>query len=78
MQAPGATLAMAKAKKRPVGRPKAPEPLKSLLSLKASQTYEDWLDRLVKHARLASRSHLVRIALEDYAAATKFEPPPDR
>jgi hypothetical protein len=78
MQTPGALLDMPKPKKRPVGRPKMPEPLKSIVAVKASPTYERWLDRLADHVRQPSRANLVRIALEDFAKASGFEPPPER
>lgn len=72
--------AMAKKKgaAKPKGRPRSGMPLKSLLSLKASDDYEAWLDELVEHARLGTRSLLVRNAVREFAEKHGFRPPPRR
>lgn len=76
----GAASVMAPKKAvRKVGRPAAPEPLRSLVSLKATPTFEAWLDKLVDHARQGTRTLLLKNALAEYAENHGFnEPQPKR
>jgi hypothetical protein len=55
------------------------QPLYSLVSLKGSEDIEKWLDALVEHTHLGTRSLLIRNALRVYAESVKFiEPMPKR
>lgn len=62
-------------KKTKGGRPKAPEPIKSLVSLKGSEAFERWLDELVEHARQGTRALLTKNALADFAERHGFTKP---
>lgn len=63
-----------KARKSVGGRPKAAEPLRSLMSVKGSLSFENWLDGLVSHARQGTRTLLLKNALYDFAKKTGYEP----
>ena len=78
MEPSGAVLDMATPKKRPVGRPKAAKPLKTVVALKDDEAFEAWLHRAAEFARQPSRANFVRIALEDWAKHEGFEMPPKR
>lgn len=52
--------------KKPIGRPKADTPLRSIVSLKGSDELEGWLDGLVDHAHQGTRSLLLKNALREY------------
>ncbi len=66
-------------KKKRVGRPKAPQPLRSLISLKGTEDLEAWIEGLVKKARVGTRAQALRNALEAYAADCGYDAPmPER
>jgi hypothetical protein len=75
---------MAKAK-RPKGKATSPEPdpgkaerKPTVLAMKGSPEWKQWLDRAARHCRL-SASTLVDLAVAEYVKARGFdEPPPDR
>ena len=52
---------------------------RSLISLKGSGGFAEWLDGLVKHTRLGTRTLVMRNALEDFAKTHGYTVPvPDR
>jgi wyosine [tRNA(Phe)-imidazoG37] synthetase (radical SAM superfamily) len=72
----GARVAMPTKK---AGRPAEPEPMKSLVSLKGTPTFEAWLDELVEHSHQGTRSLLLRNALRVFAEREGFgKPQPKR
>lgn len=54
-------------KRKAGGRPPEPEPIRSLISLKGTPTFEAWLDGLVDHSHLGTRTLLLRNALREFA-----------
>lgn len=70
----GAVLDMpAKKRKAVAGRPKEPEPLRSLISVKGTTAFEEWLDGLVDHAHQGTRTLLLRNALRVFAEQQRYE-----
>jgi hypothetical protein len=59
--------------KGPGGRPPEPEPLRSLLSLKGTASFETWLDALVEHAHQGTRTLLLKNALRVFAESQGFK-----
>lgn len=60
------------------GRPKAPEPMVPIASLKGKKAFADWFERLIVHCRL-SGSAAIEHGLIELAKAKGFtEPPPER
>jgi hypothetical protein len=79
MHADGALAIMPpKKRKAAVGRPKSPEPMHSILSLKGTPEMEAWLDELVEATDLGTRTLLLRHALKMYAESRGFRPIPKR
>jgi hypothetical protein len=72
-----ATMPPKQPKKRKAagGRPKAPEPLQSLISLKGTTAFASWIDGLVDHAHLGTRTLLLKNALRVFAEQQKYEEP---
>jgi hypothetical protein len=61
------------------GRPAEPKPLRSLVSLKGTADFEEWLDRLVDHSHQGTRTLLLKNALRVFAQHEDFkEPQPKR
>jgi hypothetical protein len=62
-----------------VGRPATTEPVRSLVSLKGTDAFEEWLDRLVDHSHQGTRALLLKNALRVFAEREGFkEPQPKR
>jgi hypothetical protein len=59
--------------KKPVGRPKAEKPLRSIISLKGTEDLEGWLDRLTEHSESGTRSNTLRRGLKALAEKVAFE-----
>lgn len=54
-------------------------PMRSLVALKGTRTFETWLDELVEHSNLETRINLIKAALKEYAMIKGFnEPRPKR
>jgi hypothetical protein len=71
----GAVATMAKREKKSVGRPKAPSPMKSIVSLKGSDELAIWLDELTEASESGTRSNTLRRALKAFAAQEDFAKP---
>jgi hypothetical protein len=73
------TMPAAKKSRKGVGgRPKLPEPMVSIASLKGKQAFADWFERLATFCRLTGTATLEH-ALIELAKARGFpEPPPER
>jgi len=71
----GALLDMPPKKAKGAGRPKAAKPLRSLISLKGTEDFELWVDGLVEHAHLGTRTLLLRNALREFASLVKYSDP---
>jgi hypothetical protein len=81
MGPPGAVIEMPpkKARKSAGGRPPEPEPVRSLISLKGTPSFEAWLDGLVDHAHQGTRTLLLKNALRVFAQANGYlDPQPKR
>jgi hypothetical protein len=79
MDPSGAVAEMPKQPKRGRGRPPASEPMKSLVSLKGTPSFEEWLDGLVKTTRFGTRALLLKNALQDMAEKYEYKKPmPER
>jgi hypothetical protein len=75
----GDSAVMPQRPKKGRGRPRAPSPLRSIVSLKGSQELEEWLDRLVRLSESGTRSNALRRALRAFAQEQGFEESlPDR
>lgn len=69
---------MAKAPKNKGGRPKTPDPKKTIMTIRGSDDWRDWVHRLAEHMRLKS-SDLIDRALVELADKHGFkERPPQR
>jgi hypothetical protein len=75
MDPSGAVAEMPKQPKRGKGRPREPKPMKSLVSLKGTEDFEEWLDELVDHAHQGTRSLLMKNAIREYAERHDFKKP---
>ena len=73
----GALLEMP-AKKKGAGRPKSPEPVRSLMAVKGTGEFETWLDGLVEHTGLRTRSLVAVHALKEYAEKHGYAVPMPR
>lgn len=62
-------------KKKPPGRPPAPEPIRSLTAVKGTPSFEAWLDKLVDHSHQGTRALLIRNALRVFAEKEGFTDP---
>ena len=71
-------FAMAKKQAKPAGRPKEPEAVKSLVSLKGTVAFEEWLDGFVEHSHQGTRALLLRNALRVFAEQEGYKAPPKR
>lgn len=71
MSVSGALLDMAKNKS--AGRPKVPEPVRSLAALKGTDAMEAWLDQLTKHSESGTRMNTIKRALRHFAKAQGLE-----
>lgn len=72
----GATIEMPPKKKSArVGRPTESEPLITLTALKGTREFEAWLDELVEHSELETRSLLIKSALKLFAESKGFTKP---
>jgi hypothetical protein len=73
---PSAVSTMARPKAKGAGgRPPAPEPLRSLMSVKGSAAFEAWLDGLVDHAHQGTRTLLLKNALREFAETHGYKKP---
>lgn len=60
------------------GRPKKPEPMVPIASLRGKKAFAEWFDRLASHCRLTG-SGAIEHGLIELAKARGFvEPPPER
>lgn len=71
MDASGALLDMPK--KKPVGRPKEPDPVRSLASFKGTDEMETWLDELTVASESGTRMNTIKRALRHFAKAQGLE-----
>jgi hypothetical protein len=61
-----------------MGRPKKPNPQKTILSLKGADEWKDWLARLTDFSRMPT-AVLIDVALKEWAERHGFpDPPPKR
>jgi hypothetical protein len=74
--AEGRMLLMAKAKKR-TGRPKSPDPKRTIMTIRGNEDWRDWVHRLAEHMRLKS-TDLIDRALVELAQRNGFEEPPPK
>jgi hypothetical protein len=75
MDACGVVTEMPPKKKSAGGRPPADEPMRSILSLKGTATFEAWLDGLVEATDLGTRTLALRHALKAYAEKVGYKKP---
>jgi hypothetical protein len=74
---PGSTPTMVPEKKRP-GRPKGPGPARgTVVALKGSRKWKDWLNKFAGHCRLGL-ADTIEQSLICYAEERGFEGPPKR
>jgi hypothetical protein len=76
---PGAMATMPQKPKKGRGRPKVQSALRSIVSLKASDDFEKWLDGLVKASESGTRANAIKRALRAFAEEQEYDDPiPER
>jgi hypothetical protein len=65
------------AKKKQASQPSKPEPRETILSLKGSREWSEWLGRLGTKFR-TSKAGIIDRALTEFAEKNGFEEPPER